>query len=516
MKKICAAAGFGPVAAALAAILSTVLLGACGSSEPSSQQDSPQAGSPPQLRRDGRWLVDGKDRVVLLHGVNIVWKREPYFPPDIPEGFRQEDADWLADHGFNSARIGTLWVGVTPEAGLVDTAYLDHWDRIVQLLAGRGIWMLFDFHQDLLGPIYQGEGVPEWAVEQLEGLTTALLGPPAFGFPFNYFTPQVSEAFDNLWAERGPIRDGFRDAWIAVAARWRDQPYSMGYDLLNEPWAGLEYVTCLIPILGCEAHERDELQPFFEHARAGIRSVDPNNLVWFEPQPLISTGAPASGFSAIPGEEQLGYSFHYYCPLNTLFNALQLGVLDSLPFGPQDTCESFGDNTFAEARAQSDKMAGVELLTEFGATDELPVLAEVAAQADAALVGWQYWQYKNFDDPTTESQESGAQSLFADDTDLSTVKVEKLRILSRTYPQATAGTPLALSFDPDTAEFHYRYAPRSAAGPTEIYVPVDLHYPDGYRVEVTGATRLSADHASQLVLDNLPGATEVAVVVTRL
>lgn len=238
----------------------------------------------------------------------------------------------------------------------------------------------------------------------------------------------------------------------------------MGYDLLNEPWAGLEYSQCLQPWLGCESHERDELQPFYSHALSGIRSVDPDNLIWFEPQPLISTGALAQGYEAIPGENQLGYSFHYYCPLNTLANSLQLGLLDSLPFGPQDTCDSFGDTTFAEARAQGEKMQAVELLTEFGATDELPVLAEVTQQADENLVGWQYWQYKNFDDPTTESQTSGAQSLFADDEDLSTAKVDKLKLLSRSYPQATV---------------------------------------------------TSAPNAPRLLLENLPGASEVSVRVTR-
>ncbi len=471
---------------------------------------------PAQLRRDGRWLVDPQGRVVLLHGVNIVWKLDPYYPPNTPEGFTAADAQWLAGHGFNSARIGTLWVGVMPEEpGKIDANYLAQWDRIVQLLAAQKIWMLFDFHQDMLGHLYQGEGVPDWAVERVQGRFTTLLGSPAFGFPFNYFTPQVSEAFDNLWAENGVVRDGFRDAWMAVAAKWKAQPYHMGYDLLNEPWAGLEYPSCLFPMLGCESHERDELQPFFDHARKGIRSVDANNLVWYEPQPLISSGAPASGFEPTPGEGQLGYSFHYYCPLNTLANALQLGALDALPFGPQDTCDSFGDSTFAEARAQADKMQAVELLTEFGATDDLQVIRDVTRQADENLVGWQYWQYKNFNDPTTESQGSGSQSLFADDTDLSTVKVDKLKLLERTYPQATAGIPVALSFNPDTAEFSYRYTPRAASGPTEIYVPVALHYPQGYTVQVTGATVQSVPNAPRLLLANSPGATEVTVTVTR-
>ncbi|AXQ31673.1 endoglycoceramidase [Solimonas sp. K1W22B-7] len=487
-------------------------LSGCGSSTPSSGNTGTTA-EPPQLRRDGRWLVDPQGRVVLLHGVNMVWKVEPFHPPATSEGFVAADADWLADQGFNAARIGTLWVGVSPHApGEVDQGYLQAWDRVVQLLASRRIWMLFDFHQDLLGPAYQGEGVPDWAVEQLRGSLTDLLGPPSFGFPFNYFTPQLSQAFDNLWAERGPVRDGFRDAWIGVARRWRDQPYSMGYDLFNEPWAGLEYPTCLIPFVGCPAHDSGELQGFFEYALAGIRSVDPHNMVWFEPQPMISVGAP-TGFSAVPGETQLGYSFHYYCPLTTLANSVQLGLLQALPLN--ETCAAFGPRTFNYARDQADRMQAVELLTEFGATDDLDVLRQVATLADEHLAGWHYWQYKNWQDPTTESQGSGSQSLFTDDADLGSVKTDKLRILSRSYPQATAGIPQSLSFDPDSGEFNYRYIPRTAQAPTEIYVPVALHYPQGYTLEVTGARSLSAANAGLLKLENLPGATEVVVRIVK-
>jgi endoglycosylceramidase len=466
----------------------------------------------PQLRREGRWLVDGLNRVVLLHGVNMVWKQAPFVPPATDEGFAERDADWMAAHGFNSARIGTLWSGVMPHGNEIDGTYLEAWDRVVQLLASRQIWTLFDFHQDLLGSRYGGEGVPDWVVERLSGHFDRWFGQPTRGFPFNYFTPQVSRAFDKLWRDRGEIRDGFRSAWAAVARRWKDQPYSMGYDLFNEPWAGMRYPQCLVPGVGYPQHDAKRLQPFFEHALAGIRAEDPHNLVWFQSQPLISVGAP-TGFNAVPNERQLGYSFHYYCPVTTLASAAQ----DGKPRGPSlaSACRFFGPRVFTYAQQQAKRMDSVELLTEFGATDQLDVLRQVVELADARLVGWQYWQYKNWRDPTTESQASGAQSLFADDADLSTVKRDKLRVLVRTYPQATAGVPLALSFDCDSGEFGYRYQARAAGGQTEIYVPVALHYADGYRVETQGARVVSRPNAPELLLCNDSESGEVTVKVRR-
>lgn len=502
-----------------AAVLAAgLLLAGCGGGGGGSDLDAGGGSgnsAPQQLRRDGRWLVDPQGRVVLLHGVNLVWKPAPHYPPDTAEGFRAADADWLADQGFNTARIGTLWVGVAPEQGHFDLAYLAQWDRVINLLASRKIWMLFDFHQDMLGPKFQGEGVPEWIVDEMTGPTTSVLGPPMFGFPFNYFTPQVSEAFDNLWAAQGSAAwDNFRDSWRLVATRYRNQSYSMGYDLLNEPWPGVEWPSCIVPpTVGCPDSDTNELQPFFEHAIAGIREVDRNNLVWIEPQTLYGGTGNPGGFTPITGESQLGFSFHNYCGLTTGLQSAQLPF--QVPIVEEQACEFIDGNVFTGARALADRIDAVELLTEFGATDEPILLKRVTRLADEQLIGWQYWHYKNWSDPTTQSQTSGAQSLFTDDEDLSTVKLDKLKILSRTYPQATAGIPVALSFDPDTAEFSYRYTPRaSATMPTEIYVPVALHYPQGYLATVSGATITSAPDAPRLLLKNMAGATEVSVTVT--
>ena len=121
----------------------------------------------PRLQREGRYVVDEHGRLVIVHGLNFVWKRAPYVPPDSPEGFTAADADWLHDHGFNGARLGVLWPGVNPTAaGVVDPTYFDKWDRVVDLMADKGIWMQFDMHQDQWHETYGGEGVPNWAMRR--------------------------------------------------------------------------------------------------------------------------------------------------------------------------------------------------------------------------------------------------------------------------------------------------------------------------------------------------------------
>jgi endoglycosylceramidase len=155
---------------------------------------------------------------------------------------------------------------------------------------------------------------------------------------------------------------------------------------------------------------------------------------------------------------------------------------------------------FEQSRITSERIGAVELVTEFGATDDVDLLTRVTALADEHLVGWQYWAYKEWNDPTTQSQGSGAQGLFADDADLSTAKRDKLMVLVRTYPMATAGVPESVSFDPTTGAFEYAYTAGDQATPTEIFVS-PLHYDGCYEATVTGGTITSMGQAQVLTVE---------------
>jgi endoglycosylceramidase len=456
---------------------------------------------PSQLRREGRYMVDEHNRIVLLHGVNAVWKLRDdnhYTPPDEPRGFTAADADWLAEHGFNTVRLGVIFAGVMPQQGVVDHGYLDGIDRVVQLLADRGIYTMFDFHQDMYNEKYGGEGFPDWAVHD-DGVP-----PTNIGFPQSYFTPAVTRAFDNFWGNTANLWDHYRDAWIAVALRWRNQDYHGGYDLLNEPYPGSHFATCANPA-GCPVFDQQYLQPMHEHVMAGIRTVDPGNIVWFEPNFVFNGGAKS--FYGKVNDANVGLSWHKYCLLGLLLHSS--GATD-LP-----GCEQMHQIVTDNAEETITTMGATTLVTEFGASDDLPDIQQVMDQTDSQFTGWQYWAYKNWRDPTTESQESGGQGLFTDDEDLSTVKLDKLALLERPYPRATAGVPVkeSLKFDAATRTFEYAYTPRCAGAPTEIYVPA-LHYPQGYVVELTGARALSPPGATSLRLEALKGATAVAVRIT--
>ena len=430
---------------------------------------------PPQLRRDGRWLVDRQGRVVIVHGLNLVYKHEPYAPPNDVNGFTRKDAKWFTRHGFNAARVGTLWAGLTPDApGVGDPAYVARVQRVLDLLAKRRIWIQLDMHQDQWHEQYGGEGVPDWAAVRQPpySLTPPVVAP----FPTGYWTPEVSAMFDDFWANRRGLLDGWTQAWQVAARAWKRQPYLMGYDLLNEPWMGAEWPDCLST--GCPGSYAAELQPAMERGLRAIRSIDRRNLVWWEPQQFAGGQPLDTFFTAPPGERQLGFSWHSYCP--DVFLESQ-----GVPGGDVENCRAYADGRQKHALEQSARMNAAPMMSEWGATDNLRAIQLDARSADRHLMGWTHWAYKFWNDPTTADN---AQGLFEDDRDLSTAKKGKVRLLVRTYAQATAGTPLRMWFRTKTGRFRFQYRPDlSIKAPTRIFVS-PLHYRNGYTVKVRNGT----------------------------
>jgi endoglycosylceramidase len=442
------------------------------------------APAPAALHREGRFLVDAQGRVVLLHGVNAVWKRAPYVPPATAAGFTARDADWIAAQGFNTVRLGVIFAGVMPTRGRVDQTYLDRIATVVDLLAARRVWVLLDFHQDLFSERFSGEGFPAWAVHD-DGLPT----PVDLGFPGNYFQPSTSRAFDNFYANVDGVADLYAQAWKAVALRFRGTSYVLGYDLMNEPWPGTQVSTCANPA-GCPVFDAQVLQPVFEKALAAIRSVDRRHLVWIEPNVIFNDGAQTQ-LGALGGlvDGALGLSYHQYCTVAGLTHS------SGGQAGPE--CGPQGDLVVSNASSVAEQRGWATLLTEFGASDDLADVARVVASADKGLTGWQYWHYKEWGDPTTESQGSGGQGLFVHDGDLASAKQAKLDVLVVPFARAVAGVPTSTGFSDHVLTLTYDAKP--AAGLTEVWVP-QRQYPHGYRVSVTGASVVSKPGAQLLLL----------------
>jgi endoglycosylceramidase len=466
---------------------------------------APAAAQPrPPLGHAGRWITDASGRVVILHGVNMVYKVPPYAPDAI--GFGDDDGTFLQRNGFNSVRLGILHVAVEPNPGSYDDGYLARIASTVQTLGQHRVFSLLDFHQDLYNERFQGEGEPAWSVEE-EGLPN-----PENGFPGNYLTnPALNRAFDHFWQNSagpgGPgLQDRYAAAWGHVATAFRGNQYVMGDDVFNEPWPGSQWPTCANPE-GCPAFDQAFLAPFMHRVIAAIHAADPRVVAYYEPNVFFDFGADTS--IGDPGDSRSGMSFHDYCVA---------GLVPESSLGAGMGCDPAEQLVFQHADAQSRRTGDALLMTEFGATDNLTDIQRIVNDSDAHMVGWEYWAYTGQGDVTGAPQSEPLVNDPRRQPGGPNVRVQKLAVLARPFPQAVAGTPTAFSYDSGANVFKLSYTTARAAGggsfpagsETDVFVPT-LHYPHDYSVQVSGAAAVSSPGARILRLRSCSGRTRVNV-----
>lgn len=235
-----------------------------------------------------------------------------------------------------------------------------------------------------------------------------------------------------------------------------------------------------------------------------IRAADPTKLVFFEPNVLFAEGIHTDLGRVV--DPSTGFSFHDYCAIESVLHK-------------SITCRLEDSVTFTNASLYGDLHGIPALLTEFGATDDLPNLREVMHHADRHRMGWLEWAYTGND--KTSASPNG-QALVFDPSQPPTganVNTAKLAVLAAPYPQVVAGTPKLWSFRSGTFRLCYsterpdrggRFGPGAQ---TMVSVP-GIEYPNGYQVTVKGGQVVSAPNAPVLTVEAGAGADTVEVVVT--
>lgn len=489
--------------AALLALCALALLPPAAGAEPT-----------PPFGHSGRWMTDADGRVFVTHGVNLVYKVPPYEPT--PSGFGLDDVLFLKREGFNSVRLGLIYAAVEPEPGVYDEAYLDRIAGFARLLEQHGIAPMLDFHQDLYNERFQGEGWPDWAVQD-DGLPAE----PKVGFPGNYVAmPALNSAFDHFWNnDPGPggvgLQDRFAAAWRHVAERFRDDPGHIGYDLLNEPWPGNGWQACANSE-GCPpgGFDQTKFADFYKRVIGAIRQADPTSLIWYEPNVLFNSGADTK----LPdlADDRLGFSFHVYCLAGS-----GTGAGETSDPGRDNGCGTAETLVFQNAEDRLEETGDTSIVTEFGATTDLTAIRRNVQQSDRFMQSWQWWHYCPCNDPTTAGP-GETQAIVNDPSkppEGDNIQPDKLGLLVRPYPQLTAGTPQRWSFDEETKVFEFDYSTARPGGGrfapgvlTEVFVP-RRQYPRGYRVRADGAA--VAERGDVLALASCPGATTVKLQVAE-
>jgi endoglycosylceramidase len=469
------------------------------------QADSAVVAPSGVLTHAGRWMTDDKDRVVVIHGVNMPSK---WAPANYPAAlnFDDDDAALLAASGMNAVRLTVERYAVEPKAGQFDDAYTAHVQSTVQLLARYGIRSLIDFHQDEWGPVFFDNGFPDW-MTMTDGLPNAY----QVGFPAQYFlNPALNRAFDHFWAnDVGPsgrhLQDDDTDILARVAGQLKGESGVMGYEVMNEPWPGTQYPTCVVPAVGCPVFDRGAYSAYYAKIIPKIRAADPNRLVWYEPLTTFNEGVPTS--VTPPKDHNLGFAFHDYTGCGEYEGAAPKGS----PEPPNTLCQPFDENVMTNAESHSTATGSALLNTEFGAYSDTTGIAHQLDVFDQHMMPWMFWSYTNY--VVAVATDGSLQP--ASGTNVNQAMVGAL---ARPYPQLVSGTPAGWSFDSTSKAFSLRYSPRRANGngsfppesETEIAVP-PVEYPGGYTPTVVGGTVVSAANAPVLRVRSAPGATSINV-----
>jgi len=492
----------------------------------------------------GPYMYDADNRVVLLHGTNVVYKHAPYiaYPdPGEPWNFTAADAARMQSLGFNIVRLGIEWQGLEPGSGgpnqpgictpgapgnphefnlAVADRYLAHVAATVKLLSRYGISTLLDMHQDVYNENFRGEGAPDWAV-CTDGVPIVAKGGR---WSNNYSNPQLDTAVHHFWTNDvvGNLQGQYDLVWATVAKYFSANPWVVGYDPYNEPFstetqtaAGSTFTGNLECFYTGKSHTgflANGTSPLVcpsdvpnDGVIPSIQAVDHHHLIFLEPDIYwVSGGNIPSQLGPMPFQ-RLVFNFHVYCGDRSPVTGNPTDLLQCLQ--SEQTAASEQDITRLSMSSQYQSSGPAIFMSEFGATTSTALAGFDTEWAGLNQVGWTYWAWKYYDDPTGSS----AEGLVLPDGDYSPI----VTVLSRTYPQAVAGVASSVIFNPFTGSFNMTYTPSlSARGPTVVDVAASQHYPDGWCAAAKGGRITSKPGATHLTIQTTGHPVQVYVSVT--
>lgn len=331
---------------------------------------------------DDHHFRDAYNRVMIFHGFNDVGEAKgsgetPGGPQYQPKRVMDPSVQTqLQEWGFNAMRLPMMWSGVAVADGVYDQDYLDTMKTVVGQLNDLGISSLLDMHQDVLSSLTGSyDGAPVWLVNQTVPRHDYPwpLTEPLHAWGLGYVTEATSQSFQEIYDNTHGGLDAWGAVWNKIAENFKDVDGVLGYELLNEPWAGDIYTDPTLMFPGNAGSKN--LQPSYTSVAEAIREVDDNSIIFYEPvtwgmvfpgdgsgHNVTSNHWASSGFTQVPGGDDYKnrsvFSYHYYCWVAEKTN-------DPLPTFIKAICdEVFGPKVFETVLDDISKLGGGSMLTE--------------------------------------------------------------------------------------------------------------------------------------------------------
>ncbi len=480
-----------------------------------------------KILTQGRKFVDEGGRERIFNGVNLCDKGAHKNGKRVYElPFDEKVISRLAENGFNIVRLGIIWDAVEPQPRKYDEEYLDRVQAVADLCEKYGIYFYLDMHQDLYASNDAGgDGAPLWAAKT----GGAEFKPAKFVWAEGYFWGKaVQNSFTAFWnnekVDGVPLQTYFQDMWKHVAERFKDHPALFGFDVLNEPYPGVEggkvfrslianvvktglldkrfaikdaaknvlsgnVIACLDPFADyslfrkvtragdriIKEFDTGAYSSFINATAAAIREVTDNGIILMENSYYSNLGIPYSAPAVtVNGEREskLCFAPHAY---------------DFMVDTPE---YKYASNTrvggiFDEHRRSQQRLDVPLIVGEWGGTsdgtDWLHHIRYLLDKFDSFKWGQTYWAYYDglLDAPIMAE-------------------------LRRTYAKAVSGSIDSYSWDRENNVYTLEYTQEGKfAGPTVIYL-----HAEPKEVEATGKYQIKG---SELTLKTKPGKNKIVI-----
>ncbi|RLD72338.1 MAG: hypothetical protein DRJ10_18765, partial [Bacteroidetes bacterium] len=365
----------------------------------------------------------------------------------------------------------------------------------IKLAEDNGLFVFLDMHQDLFSVKYS-DGAPKWAtLDEEKPHITGSVWSDAY-----LISPAVQTSWDNFWkntqvSDSIGVQDHYANAWKHVAKRYVGNHTVIGYDVMNEPFAGSaaqmympilftayaelissesdkKYTAQDVAIMWEEnrfealkkvatkerfsmvvdavyelnsAFEKGPLQAFYQKVANAIREVDDKKIFFFNHSYFCNSGVSTAlePVKLTNGQVDplVAYAAHGY---DLLVDT------DELSNSSTDRLELI----FERIHESGKRMNVPVLIGEWGALGgETPGRTDLAHTNleifEKYLFNNTYWAYG----PGTE-------------------KYSYFKALIRPYPAFISGELISYSYNVETGEFNCKWDEKvNIKAPTKIYIP---------------------------------------------
>ena len=423
-------------------------------------------------------IRDAYGRTVILHGLNTSGsaKNTPGHQPWITQADIEREH---RDLGWNAVRYLVFWGAIEPKQDSFDEAYLSNVKQRVKWYTDRGMYVIIDMHQDVYGYGVGDNGAPEWAATYTH---IKNLIPDKWPWWMQNMEPKVIHSFVTFWKykQRKELQDHYIKSWLKVVNLLKDDPYVIGYDLMNEPHGG----KILKTLFG--GFEKKWLSAMYGRLIPAMRREDTMHYIFIEPRSFGTNFGMSSHLPKVNDSiaHKLVYAPHVYMKF------VDIGG----DYKPKD--KKSLDKWFQHRDRETQMQQASLLLGEFGLSahkkDFDKYLQDILSGIDSRQASWTYW-----------ASDPGGWGPFNLDRTPSPVMAQLLRV----YPAATAGLLLSFHFDPATRVFKMEYiSDENIKAPTLISVPRAL-MGEHYHWQVTGAghyvaSRNATDNNLQIMVSD--------------